>query len=536
MALGSVLRRLTMQRTFALSTLVAVMTLTVLASTVARAQEFSVLHSFCTQASCLGGRSPNTMIQATDGAFYATAVSAGTHSNVLCSKVDKVRGCGTVFKITASGQVTTLYDFCSLPTCADGALPAAALVQAANGDFYGTTEYGGANDAGTVFKITPTGKLTTLYSFCSLANCADGNLPLSALIQASDGDFYGTTSGGGAMDQGACSAPAGVQCGTVFKITPAGVLTTLHVFCSLPNCADGAFPAAALVQAANGDFYGTTTAAGPAPTEPPYGGGTVFRVTAAGTLTTLYTFCSQLYCTDGEYPAASLIQAANGNLYGTTEAGGSTAQAYFQGDGTVFQMTAGGTLTTLYSFCTQAFCADGAFPVGGVIQATDGNFYGTTSEFGNTNIYDTPIGTAYELTPDGVLTVLHTFCAANEDCTDGLGPNGDLLQATSGEFYGTTPSGGSGNNSGVIFRLNIGLGPFVALERSSGAVRSKVTILGTDLTGASSVTFNGTAATFSVNAIGSAITATVPQGATTGTVQVVTPSGTLNSNVVYRIR
>src|ERR1700677_2655265 len=118
MALGSVLRRLTMQRTFALSTLVAVMTLTVLASTVARAQEFSVLHSFCTQASCLGGRSPNTMIQATDGAFYATAVSAGTHSNVLCSKVDKVRGCGTVFKITASGQVTTLYDFCSLPNCA----------------------------------------------------------------------------------------------------------------------------------------------------------------------------------------------------------------------------------------------------------------------------------------------------------------------------------------------------------------------------------------------------------------------------------
>jgi uncharacterized repeat protein (TIGR03803 family) len=536
MTQGYALRERAVLALQALTVLVAVMTLTVLASTVARAQEFSVLDTFCTHASCLSGRSPSTVIQATDGSLYATAVLGGTHRNVLCSKVEGGLGCGTVFKITPSGQQTTIYEFCSLPNCADGALPAAALVQASNGDFYGTTEYGGANDAGTVFRITPSGKLTTLYSFCSLANCADGNLPVAALIQASDGNFYGTTGGDGVLNPGPCATATGVECGTVFKITPAGVLTTLHSFCSQPNCADGAFPVAGLLQATNGDFYGTTTAAGPAPGTPPYGGGTVFKLTASGELTTLHTFCSQPDCLDGDYPTASLMQAANGNLYGTTEGGGADGSGDILGRGTVFQITPAGRLTTLYSFCSQAYCADGVNPLGGVIQGTDGNLYGTTSQEGNGLLYESPAGTAYELTLNGELTVLYTFCTANEECTDGISPSDNLLQATSGEFYGTTAQGGSEANGGVIFALNTGLGPFVALERSSGAVGSRVTILGTDLTGASSVTFNGTTATFSVNANGSAITATVPQGATTGTVQVVTPSGVLNSNVVYRIR
>jgi uncharacterized repeat protein (TIGR03803 family) len=216
----------------------------------------------------------------------------------------------------------------------DGSNPYAGLVQATNGDLYGTTVAGGAYNDGTVFKITPSGTLTTLYSFCSQAGCTDGAYPsAAALVQATNGDLYGTTE---------------YSEGTVFKITPSGTLTTLYSFCSQSGCTDGANPIAGLVQATNGDLYGTTSEGGA------YGGGTVFKITPSGTLTTLYSFCSQAGCTDGAYPVAALVQAINGNLYGTTDAGG----AY--NDGTVFKITPSGTLTTLYSFCSQGGCTDGA--------------------------------------------------------------------------------------------------------------------------------------------------------------------------------
>src|ERR1039457_3691207 len=296
--------------------------------------------------------------------------------------------------------LTTIHRFCSQSGCPDGAGPYAGLVQATNGGLYGTTYGGGTNSEGTIFKITPGGTLTTLYSFCSQTNCTDGYGPYAGLVQAANGDLYGTTSNGGANGNS----------GTVFKITPGGNLTTLYRFvCSQSGCPDGVDPTAGLVQAANGDFYGTTPYGGT------NGGGTVFKITPSGTLTTLYRFCSQSGCPDGATPFAGLVQAANGDLYGTTTAGGANGP----GTGTVFRITPSGTLTTLYSFCSQTNCTDGAVPDAG------------------------------------------------------------LVQDTNGDFYGTTFNGGA-NNSGTVLRLPVGLGPFAKPRPPYGKVGAAANILGTN--------------------------------------------------------
>jgi len=261
------------------------------------------------------------------------------------------------------------------------------------------------------------------------------------------------------------------------------------------------------VQATNGNFYGTTEIGGAD------GYGTVFKITPKGALTTLYSFCAQLNCTDGATPYAGLVQATNGNFYGTTFNGGA------DGYGTVFRITSRGTLRTLHSFDG----TDGASPIAGLVQATNGNFYGTT-EIGRAN----GEGTVFEITPRGTLTTLHSFAGA-----DGAFPFAGLAQDTDGNFYGTAYQGGTAND-GTVFSLSVGLGPFVETLPTSGKVGAKVIVLGTNLTGATSVTFNGTAATFTV--VGnSEITTTVPTGATTGTVEVTTPKGTLQSNVPFRV-
>jgi uncharacterized repeat protein (TIGR03803 family) len=248
----------------------------------------------------------------------------------------------------------------------DGANPwFGSLLQGLDGNFYGTTYYGGANDYGTVFKITPGGTLRALHCFEGYPT--DGARPTGALVQATDGNFYGTTDNGGAN----CDSLSG--CGTVFKITPGGALTTLHSF----DFTDGVYPVAGLVQATDGNFYGTTVEGGAY-----YGRGTVFKIAPGGTLTT-YSFDG----TDGAFPYAGLVQATNGNLYGTT-AGGGADDNY----GTVFKITPDGTLTALRSF----YGTYGANPFGGLVQATDGNFYGTT-EVGGANWY----GTVFKITPGG---------------------------------------------------------------------------------------------------------------------------------------
>ena len=411
--------------------------------------------------------------------------------------------------ITLRAQTfTTLHSF----DRADGGFPSAGLVQATNGNLYGTTREGGytANGSaeGTIFKITPGGTLTTLYKFCLESGCTNGSWPYAGLVQATNGNFYGTTNQGGANGQG-----------TVFKITPGGTLTTLYSLCSQTNCTDGADPEAGLVQAANGDLYGTTERGGSI-----NNGGTVFRITPGGTLTTLYSFCSQSGCADGADPDG-LVQDTNGDFYGTTSSGGAN------GYGTVFKIAPSGTLTTLYSFCTQSGCPDGANPYAGLVQANDGNLYGTTT-FGGANAGGGYAGTVFRITPGGTLTTLYSFCSQT-NCADGAGPFDGLVQDTNGDFYGTTYGGGT-HDDGTVFRLSVELGPFVKTLPTSAKVGKAVKILGTDLTGATSVSFNGTAAVFTVVS-SSLITTTVPAGATSGQVQVMTPSGTLSSNVPFRV-
>ena len=223
-----------------------------------------------------------------------------------------------------------------------------SLAQGADGNFYGTTAEGGGDLWGTLFEVTAAGELTTLCWFGE--DTCYGRFPYSGVIQATDGDLYGTTWQGGAT--------SALAYGTVYKTPPSvNDLTLLYSFCSQTNCSDGADPFAPLVQAANGNFYGTTFNGGTS------GYGTVFAITSAGTLTTLHSFG----CSDGAGPVAGLIQAKDGNFYGTTLYGGAT------GGGAVFEMTAAGTLTTLYSFCSRKNCADGAHPYAGHVQATDGN-------------------------------------------------------------------------------------------------------------------------------------------------------------------
>jgi uncharacterized repeat protein (TIGR03803 family) len=460
------------------------------------AQTLTTLFSFDGSAN---GANPGDMIlvQGLDGDFYGTTEEGGS------------LGGGTVFKISPAGTLTTIYNFCGSSDCTDGIVPRGGLVQATNGHFYGTTLGGGANGKGTIFEVTSEGAEKILYSFCSETNCADGGSPFAGLIQASDGNFYGTTSAGG---NNSTSCPSD-GCGTVFNVTPTGTLTTLYAFCTQALCADGAEPLAGLVQGTDGNLYGTTSVGG-------IGFGTIFRVSAKGTVSTLHTFDSS----DGAFPEAGLVEAESG-FYGTTSEGGAKSSY-----GTVYKIMAPGTLGA------ESFDGShGAFPSAGLVLATDGNLYGTTSAGGGNpqNCKMSPgCGTLFKMGPGRLLTSLYTFCLQT-GCPDGFSPAGGLVQGTDGNFYGTTGAGGLGFH-GTVFSLSVGLGPFIKTLPISGKVAAPVFILGTNLTGATSVTFNGTPAAFTVVS-SSEITTTVPTGATSGTVQVTTPSGTLLSNVAFRV-
>jgi uncharacterized repeat protein (TIGR03803 family) len=256
------------------------------------------------------------------------------------SKFNWVRKASALFLFWATAAVAlptqtfTSYSFGS----GDGFYPYAGLVQGTDGNLYGTTEGGGTQNDGTVFSITPSGTVTVLHSFCALSECADGYEPYGGLVQATNGDLYGTTYYGGSSS----TCPFGEGCGTVFEITPSGVLTTLHSF-GFTN--DGATPYAGLVQGTNGIFYGTNLNGA-------YGYGTVFSITSSGTVATLHSFCPDppQGCPDGATPYGGLIQATNGDFYGMTYRGG----AY--GFGEVYKITPNGTLTTLHSFCTLVDC------------------------------------------------------------------------------------------------------------------------------------------------------------------------------------
>ena len=348
-----------------------------------------------------------SLIQAKDGNFYGTTQTGGTSRN--CGGY----GCGTVFKVTSDGSITTLHSF----NGSDGWVLFGGLVQATDGDFYGTTQLGGANGQGTVFKMTAYGALSTLHNFGG----NDGANPYGTLVQGSDGNLYGTTGAGGVYSNG-----------TVFKITPDGTLTTLHSF----SHDDGNYPLGGLVQGTDGNFYGTTYTAGL------NSGGTIFKITAQGMLTTLYNFCSQDNCVDGSASWAGLVQGTDGNFYGVTAGGG------FHQAGTVFKITPQGGLTTLYSFCAQSGCVDGTSPASTLVQANDGNFYGTTLG-GGPHLG----GTIFKITAAGTLTTLYSF-RSQDGYVDGWDPSGGLVQGRDGSFYGTNNEGGS-YNDGTVFRLSV---------------------------------------------------------------------------------
>jgi uncharacterized repeat protein (TIGR03803 family) len=469
-------------------------------ATVLPAQTLTTLHSF----KFTDGANPEAgLVQATNGDLYGTT-EGGTNNPSTC---DFALGCGTVFQITTSGALTPILYFICSPDCDFGNSPEAGLVQGSDGNLYGTTYFADVVSYGAIFEITTGGTLITSWYF----NGDFGGLyPASGLVQdPMSGNLFGTT-----------TASVGGGHGTVYSIAPSGgfnpPITTLQTF----DGTDGSDPTAGLVQGNTSttdlDFYGTTSTGGA------YGFGTVFEVSPVRYgLPTLHSF----YGADGSSPEAGLVLASDGNLYGTTSSGGT------YGYGTIFKISTSGIFTSLYSFEG----TDGSSPEAGLVQASDGNLYGTTGSGGANGL-----GSIFKISTSGNFTSLYSFCSkGGSSCTDGSDPVAALVQDTNGIFYGTTETGGTGSECtggcGTVFSLNANLPQTVHLWPYSGNVQEKIEVLGTNLTGATSVTFNGTLAEFTVLSR-SLITTTVPTGATSGPVEVVTPAGKVSSNAPFIVR
>lgn len=404
------------------------------------------LYSFCPGTACTDGLSPFAgLIMDGSGNLYGTTVDGGATATMYPP------GFGEVFKLTPNGTETVPYSFTSNYVFPDGANPVAGLIMDGSGNLYGTTYYG-AYGAGTVFEVTPTtGTETVLYTFFGYS---DGANPSAGLVRDSSGNLYGTTSLGGGGYAG-CNNNG---CGTVFQLAPNGTLTTLYTF---TGGSDGANPTAGLIMD-SGNLYGTTsaggnTAAGCSNSLGTLGCGTVFKLTPNGstfTFSVLYSFAGGV---DAANPGAAVIMDSHGNLYGTTQNGGT------DNAGAVFKLAAATTApwkeTVLYSFSGGS---DGANPVASLVMDTSGNLYGTTYG-GGTSSVGFGLGTVFELASNGVETVLYSFCS-QPNCTDGFYPSANLIMDKSGNFYGTTPYGGittgAGNSgAGTVFRVT----PAVAL-------------------------------------------------------------------------
>jgi uncharacterized repeat protein (TIGR03803 family) len=413
-------------------------------------------------------------------------IAQGTDGNMYTTSPEYIPSTKTsvVFKFTPSGKMTVIYTFPA------GVQSYSGLVLGTNGDFYGTTYNGGTGGKGTVFKITRQGVLTTLYNFLGEN---DGANPMSPPIEIS-GVLYGTATAGG-MDND----------GTVYRLKPSGQLTPLVQF----SGATGEDPVAPLVLGNDGRLYGITRASTLA-----NGPCIVFSLATSGTDFTEGSF-GEAY----SYSEAALVQGTDGNFYGTV-------YTNIDGSGQVFKVTPSPSyvFTILYSFTGGL---DGKNPYAGLLLATDGNFYGV-AQGGGADMF----GTLYEIESSGVFVtpVPWTFTGG----PDGAYPSTPLIQNTNGMIYGTTANGGSIDDYGVIFRFDNHLGPFVSLVSTSGKTGATIGILGQNLTGTTAVSFNGTAATFTVVS-GTYMTAQVPSGATTGTVTVVTPSAMLTSNRPFQV-
>ena len=348
-----------------------------------------------------GGWPPNGLMLATNGNLYGTT---------RFGRADSPSGLGSAFRMTTNGILSTLVSFTGAN--GSGSVPEAALAQGRDGLLYGTTQYGGTNAVGNVFRMTPAGEVTNLYSF---TGGADGIYPVAPLLASADGNLYGTTPTGG--DYGY---------GNVFRITLAGAFTNLYSF---TGGLDGSGPGGALVQATDGSFYGLTPYGGA------YGQGNAFRITSNGMLTTIYSFTGGR---DGYTPVGALVQSSDGNLYGTTALGGLASP------GTAFKLTTNGVLTTLHSF-GDFLNKDGLYPGAGLVQSIDGNLYGTT-----TSDFRTGYGTVFGVSPDGsTFTTLLYF----DGFDGGAAPAAALVEDADGNLYGTTTTNGLGGR-GTIFKLS----------------------------------------------------------------------------------
>ena len=448
---------------------------------VANAQTYTRLYTY---PSGIGILAPEQLSQARDGNLYTTGNTSGTNS------------LGTVFNMTTGGVPTTIYDFCPATGCLDGEYPRGGVALGFDGNLYGTTQGGGKHVAGTVFKVTPTGILTTLWNF---TNGTDESVPIFPLLQAQDGNLYGVS-----------LAQYNGQYGAFYKVSSTGLFKVLHDFTGT----DGSNPNLP-TWSTDGNLYGTGYLGGsPSCTGYQNGCGVVYKMTSAGKETVLWNF-KGFYSNDGALPVGVLVQGYDGNFYGATREGGNSANCG-GGCGSVFKITPAGVLTILHNFT--GYPGDGANPYAGLTLGTDGNFYGVTTAGGTHKN-----GVVFQVTPAGTETILYNFCAVS-GCTDGFLPETPLVQHTNGKFYGNTIGGG-----GVFYSLDMGLQPFARLVTWSAKVGKTVEILGQGFTGTTVVSFNGVHATFSVVS-DTYLTATLPAGALTGTVAVTTPTGTLNSD------
>ncbi len=406
------------------------------------------------------------LTQGRDGKLYGTTYQGGACGN------------GTVFKqsTTSNGNIV-VHSFCNV----DGLNPNGGLTLARDGNFYGTT----LASNGELFRISSDGTLAVLRAF---TGDTDGDSPLVQPIEASDGNLYGTTNGLNSLPS------------TVYRYTATGDFSTIYTFPSMSWTP--------MLQAENGNLYLTTYEGGT------LGGGTISRIALTGALKHTYNFGGR---SQGANPLGVLIQASDGNIYGTTQNGGRYRH------GSVFKVDSKGAVTVVYSF--GATSTDGQAPEAGLIQATDGNLYGSTVIGGSGGQ-----GTLFRLTLAGDYTQLYTFPATDTSYQQPIG----LIQHTSGLIYGLTELGGQ-NQMGSVFTLDMSLGPFITFVRGYGKVGATVEILGQNLTGTSSVTFDGVPATSFSVVSDTYITAIVPAGATTGPVVVTTPSGTMTSNKNFRM-
>jgi len=380
---------------------------------------------------------------------------------------------GSIYKLTTTGTVTQLYSFDG----PHGSTPMGGLMLAPDGNLWGTTEEGGAHGFGTIFKISAAGVFTDVYDFTA---STDGGFPVSPLIVGSDGNLYGT------------SHP-----GVMYKISTAGVFKAVA---KTPSESYGA-----LLLASDGSYYGVTEFAGTITD------GTVYKVTGA-TTTVLFNFDGP----HGAFPVGGLAQGADGNIYGTTTAGGTS------NDGVIFKITPSGAFSVVFNFDHTLQFAQGYQPWSGLITGSDGNLYGTTIWGGaNGN------GVIYEWSTGGAYSVLYSF-----DAPTGVGAYATPVEHTNGEIFGFTARGGAVGD-GVIYGFQAALPRYALLNQPNGTVGRSIGILGNGFSTASSVTFNGTPASFHVIS-NTYMTATVPSGET-GFVTVATSSGTLTSNRLFKV-